>query len=183
MATGLVILVSIAIGLGLVFLLVLIGILIAVLRRRRDQNAVSELASDEGSSQSDSHRPTSLLATVGAATAILLDKKGDKRPAPDSRHMAAASPASFDAPESVDDQGYEPDQTARVRFSFQAEHPGELTVSSGDDIMILEATDANWYALYISLLEFLHDADTVMYRWLVQNSNHQRGLIPSSYLA
>ena len=150
---------SIAIGLGLVFLLVLIGVLIALARRRKTNQ---ELLSDGDSSQSGSHhRPTSLLATVGAATAVLLDKKGEKRSGDNER--ALATPASFGSPDSVEDHEYEPDQTARVRFSFHAEHPGELTVSSGEDITIVEATDANW--------------------WLVQNSTNQRGLIPASYLA
>jgi hypothetical protein len=34
--------------------------------------------------------------------------------------------------------------TALARYSFSAEHPGELSVSANEQLSILEATDPNW---------------------------------------
>ena len=47
--------------------------------------------------------------------------------------------------------------------TLSVQHVGELSVSAGEDLVILEASDANWY--------------------LVANASGQRGLMPSSYLA
>lgn len=33
---------------------------------------------------------------------------------------------------------------SRARYSFTAEHPGELTIKSGEDLTILENNDPNW---------------------------------------
>ena len=70
LAVGLVILISIAIGLGIVFLLVLLGLIWAVARRRpepRDMD-VPLSASDESLGLGEKKRPSSLLATLNAAT-------------------------------------------------------------------------------------------------------------------
>ncbi|SJX62255.1 uncharacterized protein SRS1_13101 [Sporisorium reilianum f. sp. reilianum] len=70
LAVGLVILISIAIGLGIVFLLVLLGLIWAVARRRpepRDMD-VPLSASDETLGLGEKKRPSSLLATLNAAT-------------------------------------------------------------------------------------------------------------------
>lgn len=80
LAVGLVILISIAIGLGIVFLLVLLGLIWAVARRRpepRDEG-VPLSASDESLGLGEKKRPSSLLATLNAATenAMLGDHGG-----------------------------------------------------------------------------------------------------------
>lgn len=33
---------------------------------------------------------------------------------------------------------------ALARYSFSAEHPGELSISANEQLSILEATDPNW---------------------------------------
>ncbi|EST08468.1 Rax2 [Kalmanozyma brasiliensis GHG001] len=70
LAVGLVILISIAIGLGIVFLLVLLGLIWAVARRRPEPRdmAVPLSASDETLGLGEKKRPSSLLATLNAAT-------------------------------------------------------------------------------------------------------------------
>ena len=69
LAVGLVILISIAIGLGIVFLLVLIGLIWALSRRRPEQTVdVPISASDESLGLGEKKRPSSLLATLNAAT-------------------------------------------------------------------------------------------------------------------
>lgn len=70
LAVGLVILISIAIGLGIVFLLVLLGLIWAVARRRPEPRDVDVplSASDESLGLGEKKRPSSLLATLNAAT-------------------------------------------------------------------------------------------------------------------
>ncbi|SCV69677.1 BQ2448_1071 [Microbotryum intermedium] len=185
LSVGLVILISIAIALGVVFLLVLIGLLIALARRRdeerpnhlHDEAASAESIKRDGGGGGGVRRPTDLLATVGAATAVLLDSSHEKsRSAAAGTHsednssgggveaLAGAGALSYDS--HGYDEGDEPlgaDSTARARYSFTAEHPGELSVSAGEDLTVLENGDPNWF--------------------LVANSSGQRGLMPASYLA
>ncbi|KAM0748462.1 hypothetical protein T439DRAFT_303994 [Meredithblackwellia eburnea MCA 4105] len=167
MAVGLVILISIAIALGLVFLLVLIGLLIA-LARRRDEPQYPQPADQRQYRDSIQvqHHPTALLEAVGAATAVMLEGKGNKEKEQERLgavdHDSIAGPMSFDA-DSEEDGQLQSDAIARARYSFQGEHVGELSVTAGEDLVVLEASDANWY--------------------LVANQQGQRGLMPASYLA
>lgn len=62
--------------------------------------------------------------------AVLLDGKGEKSASPDS---AAYGGQQFDG-----------DSAARARFSFVGEHPGELSIKAGEDLLVLEASDVNW---------------------------------------
>lgn len=68
LAVGLVILISIAIGLGIVFLLVLIGLLIALARRRPNRGVDVPISPSDEMLSAEKKRPTSLLATLNAAT-------------------------------------------------------------------------------------------------------------------
>lgn len=80
LAVGLVILISIAIGLGIVFLLVLLGLIWAVARRRPEPRdmGVPLSASEDTLGLGEKKRPSSLLATLNAATenAMLGDHSG-----------------------------------------------------------------------------------------------------------
>ncbi|GAA5919969.1 hypothetical protein JCM1841_004401 [Sporobolomyces salmonicolor] len=168
LAVGIVILISMAIALGFVFLFVLIGLLIALARRKDEPNSypnnrgVTDVAI-ETSSAGALHRPTSLLQTVGAATAVLLDPKGEKAFDHDA---AGGGAASFDGAVTSYGSDYGDDgepSTALARYSFHAEHPGELSISANEQLSILEAADPNW--------------------WMVVNGAGQRGLVPQTYLA
>ncbi|GAA5926124.1 hypothetical protein JCM10213_007377 [Rhodosporidiobolus nylandii] len=181
LSPGLVILVSIAIGLGVVFLLVLAGLLIALARRKDEPQQQYPPPSarygqgGNGSEASSLHRPTSLLQTVGAATAVLLDPKGEKAA---QRHAAGvgaaghggdgdsiAGPLSFDGAAMSYGSDYGEDDApsaALARYSFHAEHPGELSISSQEQLTVLDGTDGNW--------------------WMVLNHAGQRGLVPVAYL-
>ncbi|KAN0064481.1 hypothetical protein ACQY0O_002107 [Thecaphora frezii] len=69
LAVGLVILISIAIGLGIVFLLVLIGLIWALSHRRpTEQVEVPISGSEDSLVATERKRPSSLLATLNAAT-------------------------------------------------------------------------------------------------------------------
>ncbi|GAA6049737.1 hypothetical protein JCM3770_004434 [Rhodotorula araucariae] len=172
LAAGLVILISIAIGLGIVFLLVLIGLLVVLARRKdepqyppRDPRAAHSAASETSSL----HRPSSLLQTVGAATAVLLDPKGEKaidRNSLGGAGGAAGGAGSLDAAALSYGSDFEDESepsTALARYSFHAEHPGELSISAHEQLTILDSQDQNW--------------------WMVSNREGQRGLVPLSYLA
>ncbi|GAA6004226.1 Rax2p [Rhodotorula paludigena] len=175
LAAGLVILISIAIGLGLVFLFVLIGLLVMLATKRRDERQYPprdpQREVGTTSDASSLHRPSSLLQTVGAATAVLLDPKGEKAIHRDMH--GGDGTGSFDAAalsygggaggsDLDEDEGGEP-STALARYSFHAEHPGELSISANEQLQILESQDPNW--------------------WMVANRDGQRGLVPLSYLA
>ncbi|KAK4051361.1 hypothetical protein OIV83_002845 [Microbotryomycetes sp. JL201] len=191
LAVGIVILISIAIALGIVFALVLIGLFIALARRREEsQYPGPPVASDSPSMDGDSSREmktSNLLATVGAATAVLLDGRNEKTVGGtrnDGVNMFAAGAVTGGARSAHDGSDYgdegdlsydshgdisEPrhfegeDSNARARYSFSAEHPGELSVKAGEDLIILEGSDPEWF--------------------LVANAKGERGLMPSSYLA
>ena len=168
LAAGLVILVSIAIGLGVVFLLVLIGLLVALARRKEEQQyPPPDPAHEKDAAGLDrAQRPSSLLQTVGAATAVMLEGegKGGEKSTPDDQHDADSSFGDDSAIGYGSEFGEEREaSTALARYSFHAEHPGELSISANEQLSILESGDPNW--------------------WMVANSQGQRGLVPLSYLA
>ncbi|CAO1625947.1 unnamed protein product [Jaminaea pallidilutea] len=68
LAVGLVILISIAIGLGVVFLLVLLGLIIALARRKPNRGVDVPISPSDEMLASEKKRPSSLLATLNAAT-------------------------------------------------------------------------------------------------------------------
>lgn len=68
LAVGLVILISIAIGLGVVFLLVLLGLLVALARRRPNRGVDVPISPSDELLAAEKKRPSSLLATLNAAT-------------------------------------------------------------------------------------------------------------------
>lgn len=68
LAVGLVILISIAIGLGVVFLLVLLGLLVALARRRPNRGVDVPISPSDEMLSTEKKRPSSLLATLNAAT-------------------------------------------------------------------------------------------------------------------
>ncbi|KAK4057194.1 hypothetical protein OIO90_001689 [Microbotryomycetes sp. JL221] len=200
LSVGIVILISIAIALGIVFALVLIGLFIALARRREESQypgppAASNASNDGDSSHRNFKPATSLLATVGAATAVLLDGRNEKsvggaRNGGSNMFVGTSHGAGSDRASTHDGSEYDDDEqgeasydshnhpvsnsgganfgegeesNARARYSFSAEHPGELSVKAGEDLIILEGSDPEWF--------------------LVANNKGERGLMPSSYLA
>lgn len=81
-------------------------------------------------------------------------KQSSKPPvirANNSRAVGDEKLTSMEGQDTLDDDDFDPDlsadfdSAARVRYSFTGEHPGELTVGSGEDLVILEASDPNWF--------------------------------------
>ncbi|KAF7793786.1 hypothetical protein EIP86_004907 [Pleurotus ostreatoroseus] len=154
LATGIVILISIAIAAGVVFLLALIGILWAIFARRderADKLDVAEYEDDD----STTHRPSSLLEHINAATRTTII--GQSPFAQDSEKEAEAAAMEVDAggsfrPDTPSDatgalMAPEDARPGRARYSFEAENDGELPMATGQELEILDDRDnAWWYA-------------------------------------
>jgi hypothetical protein len=168
LATGIVILISIAIAAGIVFLLVLIGIIWALVSRRNDRDVGKyDTDADDDSSRG---RPTSLLAHINAATRNTI--MGGQSPFGTHEKEFAAGAAGAGAgayaaahSQSEHDHGYGPDadgfertdtpseamgmamggdedgRPARARYSFDGAEDGELPLSAGLEVMILDDRD------------------------------------------
>lgn len=158
LSVGIVVLIAIAIALGIVFLLVLLGLLIALRHRNNDKSEpsadpVAPLADDASSSRATTpakRRPTSLLATLNAATAMMAMEKDTKMRSrsvtpDDSASIRDGAGAAYD--DSFDDADdshvVEDGEIAAARYSFVGENAGELTVAKGQELTVLER-DGEW---------------------------------------
>ncbi|KIY50189.1 hypothetical protein FISHEDRAFT_64862 [Fistulina hepatica ATCC 64428] len=167
LATGIVILISIAISAGVVFLLALIGIIWTLFSRRDDR--IDKLQDDDDDSVQ--HRPSSLLEHVNAATRTTIlgnpfvrhSQDGD---ADEKMMMTAETPVSPTAQETdpfaPDESNYvraetpsdaihgtllggEASRPAHVRYSFDGHGEGELPLLAGDEVEVLDDRDAAWW--------------------------------------
>ncbi|KAJ7675057.1 cortical protein marker for cell polarity-domain-containing protein [Mycena rosella] len=180
LATGVVILISIAIAAGVVFLLALIGILWTLFSRRDDKLNKFD-AVEEDDDDSTHHRPSSLLEHINAATRTTIigaspfanfnskeDKHLDTRsPTPDqdpfapdaSNYMRAETPS--DAIGGVMTE--EMSRPAQARYSFDGTGDGELPISAGSAVEVLDDRDPAWW--------YARDVKT-----------GQEGVVPAAYL-
>ncbi|KAJ7502743.1 cortical protein marker for cell polarity-domain-containing protein [Mycena galericulata] len=162
LATGVVILISIAIAAGVVFLLALIGILWTLFSRRDDKLNKFDGAEDDDD-DSTHHRPSSLLEHINAATRTTIigaspfaafnakeDKDVDARsPTPDndpfapdaSNYMRAETPS--DAIGGIMTE--EMSRPAQARYSFDGTGDGELPISAGSAVEVLDDRDPAWW--------------------------------------
>ncbi|KAI0793263.1 cortical protein marker for cell polarity-domain-containing protein [Abortiporus biennis] len=168
LATGIVILISIAISAGVVFLLALIGILWTLFARRDDKVRFDpgEVEDDEDST----HRPSSLLEHINAATRTTI--LGSSAFDPNMVEKEVGIGASTSASErldrdpfamDVDGSNYqraetpsdaimgtmigeeEPSRPAHARYSFDGEGEGELRLVAGQEIEVLDDGDPAWW--------------------------------------
>ena len=159
LATGIVILISIAIAAGVVFLLALIGILWAIFARRDDKLDRYELAEDDD--DSTAHRPSSLLEHINAATRTTIlgqspfahidgEKEAEAQartvesadvfgPGPDGSNYLRAETPSEAIGGIVSGEDSRP---AHARYSFDGQGEGELPLFAGQEIDILDDGDA-----------------------------------------
>ncbi|KAL1942645.1 hypothetical protein VTO73DRAFT_4885 [Trametes versicolor] len=187
LATGVVILISIAIAAGIVFLLALIEILWTLFARRDDKVNTfdaSELDADDDST----HRPSSLLEHINAATRSTILGSSPFGPNAEKEAgyaamggAAAAGAAVHDDPFSGPDAsnylraetpsdalggGMGPEEQSRpayARYSFHGDGEGELPVKAGQELEILDDRDDAWW--------YARDART-----------GQEGVVPASYV-
>jgi hypothetical protein len=153
LATGIVILISIAIAAGVVFFLALIGILWTLFSRRDDKIKYEGAEEDDDSTQ---HRPSSLLEHINAATRSTIlgtspysdfnaekeeksSRDGNQDPfGPDaSNYLRAETPSDAVG-------GLLPEETSRiahVRYDFVPDGEGELPLQAGAEIEVLDDKD------------------------------------------
>ncbi|TFK44605.1 cortical protein marker for cell polarity-domain-containing protein [Crucibulum laeve] len=178
LATGVVILISIAIAAGVVFLLALIGILWTLFSRRGDKLNKFDTVEEEDD-DSTHHRPSSLLEHINAATRTTIlgtspfsnyhaDKEekvaqetSDHDPfGPDaSNYMRAETPS--DAVGGM--LAEEISRPAHARYSFDGTGEGELPISAGAEVEVLDDRDPAWW--------YARDVRT-----------GQEGVVPAAYL-
>ncbi|KAF9562785.1 hypothetical protein CPC08DRAFT_362723 [Agrocybe pediades] len=180
LATGVVILISIAIAAGVVFLLALIGILWTLFSRKDDKLAKYDAVEEE---DDDSHRPSSLLEHINAATRTTIvgtSPFSNSNYNSEKEEQAMGSPHGEQDPfGSVDASNYmraetpsdavggmlaeERSRPAHARYSFDGTGEGELPMSSGAEIEVLDDRDHAWW--------FARDIRT-----------GQEGVVPAAYL-
>ncbi|KAF9484449.1 hypothetical protein BDN70DRAFT_989542 [Pholiota conissans] len=163
LATGVVILISIAIAAGVVFLLALLGILWTLFSRKDDKLGKLDTPDDEDD-DSTHHRPSSLLEHINAATRTTIlgtstspfsvynsekeEKATSSQPGqqdpfgPDaSNYMRAETPS--DAAGGL--LAEETSRPAHARYSFDGTGEGELPISSGAEVEVLDDRDPAWW--------------------------------------
>ena len=166
LATGVVILISIAIGAGFVFLLALIGILWTLFSRNDEKLNKLDSANDEDD-DSTNHRPSSLLEHINAATRTTIlgagahnqntEKENATRdadpfgPGPDgSNYVRAETPS--DAVGGM--LAEETSRPAHARYSFDGTGEGELPISAGTEVEVLDDRDPAYVHITRSTILF-----------------------------
>ncbi|KIK97216.1 hypothetical protein PAXRUDRAFT_10306 [Paxillus rubicundulus Ve08.2h10] len=180
LATGVVILISIAIAAGVVFLLALVGILWTLLSRRDDKLVGYE--NDDEDDDSVQHRPSSLLEHINAATrtTILGTQSSFNNFSVEKEETAREGGATEPDPFGPDASNYlraetpsdavvgtmaaeEVSRPAHVRYGFDGTGEGELPLTVGIEIEVLDDRDNAW--------------------WYARNpQTGQEGVVPASYL-
>ncbi|KAF5351821.1 hypothetical protein D9756_007372 [Leucocoprinus leucothites] len=160
LATGVVILISIAIAAGVVFLLALIGILWTLFSRRDDK--VKYDGAEEDDDDSTHHRPSSLLEHINAATrtTILgstspfsnygLEKEEDRTGRIDDSDPFGPDASNYLRAETPSEAigGLLPEEGSRiahVRYDFAPDGEGELALQAGTEVEILDDQDRAWW--------------------------------------
>ena len=146
--------ISIAIATGIVFFLLLIGILWTLFSRRDHDGLGGPYIGGPEYEDESLHRPSSLLAHINAATrdAIIgvgMEKGDDRGVSPttddhDHHHpyiRAVDTPVDA-APGALHVDGGEGRPT-HVRYSFEGDGQGELPVSTGQQVIVLDDQDAS----------------------------------------
>jgi hypothetical protein len=158
LATGVVILISIAIGAGIVFVLALIGILWTLFSRREEGIGHAEPEDDADSMR---QRPSSLLENINAATRTTIfgtpgpylgDEKEYEGAAagatdpfgPDASDFARAETPSDAMAGTLTGDG-DASRPAHARYSFEGGGAGELPLKVGQEIEVLDDRDSAWW--------------------------------------
>jgi hypothetical protein len=193
LATGVVILISIAIAAGVVFFLALVGILWTLFSRKDDKLNPVEIEDDDDSTH---YRPSSLLEHINAATRTtilgehpienLTDEKENKAAAAsndpfgaDSSDFARAETPSDAIGGTLTGDG-NLSRPARARYSFDGVGEGELALKSGQEIEVLDDRDP---AYVISSYKLTCRRSRLL-RWsYVRDTRTGReGVVPAAYL-
>ncbi|KDR75421.1 hypothetical protein GALMADRAFT_249474 [Galerina marginata CBS 339.88] len=179
LATGVVILISIAIAAGVVFLLALIGILWTLFSRKDDKfNKLDAVEEDDD--DSTHRRPSSLLEHINAATRTTITGASPySNYNAEKEEKSTGSPRAEQDPFGPDASNYvraetpsdaaggllaeETSRPAHARYSFDGTGEGELPLSSGAEVEVLDDRDPAWW--------YARDIRT-----------GQEGVVPAAYL-
>jgi len=124
LSIGIVVLISIAIALGIVFFLVVIGLFFVLRRRSTEQQRQYPVNVPYTADQSEKtkHRPTSLLATLNAATAMIATESSRNT----ARNLNPDDSASLDnevagiiRSKGPNQEDADEDEYVRARWSFE----------------------------------------------------------------
>jgi len=155
LAVGVVILISIAIAAGVVFLLALVGILWTLISRRDDKLNKFD-GSEEDDDDSAHHRPSSLLEHINAATRTTIlgaspfgnlnVEKEEERMVKETQDPFGPDASNYMRAETPSDAvgGMMTEETSRpahARYSFDGTGEGELPISTGAEVEILDDRD------------------------------------------
>jgi hypothetical protein len=156
LATGVVILISIAAAAGVVFLLSLIGIIWTLVFRNRDERTTKYDIAEEDD-DSAHHRPSSLLEHINAATRTTIlgpvayssEKEEEKTSSGSHNEQAdpfAADGSNYIRAETPSDamvgtMAEEASRPAYARYSFDGTGEGELPLSAGAEVEVLDDKD------------------------------------------
>lgn len=164
LAVGIVILISIAIAAGVVFFLVLLGILWTLFSRKEQIKTVDQDEDDDSLHQ----RPSSLLAHVNAATRTTIlgatspfsqnspekeEEVSGQRSGHDNADVFGPDASNYiraETPSDVHGSSGEVGRPAHARYSFEATGEGELALTAGMELEILDDSDQA-YVLYFHL--------------------------------
>jgi hypothetical protein len=167
---GVVILISIAIAAGVVFLLALIGILWTLFSRHDDKVNKGEEDDDD----SAHHRPSSLLEHINAATRTTIlgaspfgnnsMEKGEEKMVKEVEDPFGPDASNYLRAETPSDVvgGMMTEETSRpahARYSFNGTGEGELPISTGAEVEVLDDRDPAYVCL--TLKSYLHIIDLV----------------------
>lgn len=202
LATGVVILISIAIAAGIVFLMALIGILWTLFSRRDDKMNKFEAvdgADDDDDDDSGHHRPSSLLEHINAATRTTIlgatspftaEKEAEKvvREGPPDQDPFGADGSNYVRAETPSDAvggtmagEEETSRPAHARYSFDGTGEGELALSAGLAVEVLDDRDPAYVFLHCPS----HCSITFgTYRWWYARDTRtgREGVVPAAYL-
>ncbi|KAG9012534.1 hypothetical protein FRB94_005851 [Tulasnella sp. JGI-2019a] len=185
LATGIVILISIAIATGIVFLLLLLGILWALCSRRDAGLANPNPEDDDEDTSSFRHGPSALLAHINAATRTTIlgsaalggaaamaahqqHHKDDSYAQDHDAWVRAETPSDAMAGGVGVGVAYAGDEEdvnrpTHARYSFAGGAEGELPVAAGQEVIVLDDRDQAW--------------------WYVRDpATGREGVVPASYL-
>jgi hypothetical protein len=170
LATGVVILISIAIAAGIIFILVLLGIFWTLFSRRDENPSKFDPADVGDDDDSTQHRPSSLLAHINAATRTTIlgspspfNNAAAEKERPTTAE-ADASTTGHDVLSGPDASNYLRAETpsdafggaigseetglgrlTHARYSFDGNGEGELPLSVGQELEILDDRDHSWW--------------------------------------
>ena len=167
LATGVVILIAIAIAAGIVFVLVLLGIFWTLFSRRDEVLSKFDPADVGDDDDSTQHRPSSLLAHINAATRTTIlgtpspfhnasaekdrpttaeadasNTGHDPLSGPDaSNYLRAETPLDAFGGALIGSEETGPGRITHARYSFDGNGEGELPLNVGQELEILDERD------------------------------------------